>query len=194
MKMCFSLNGDGGGIMMMEEKEKEINEKTTKSGFFSSSFILCGGKSNENRGGGIMMERKKGGEIIRNCLFMKCRSEGKGGGIYLEEKEWKNNDFLLFYCFFNKNEGKDGHDVFLLLPSSSSSCFELPFLSCFSSSGRKRCCVLRRGEEKKWKDEWIEEWREEKGRDGEMCDFEEEKKKEEERGKERKEENERRIK
>ena len=101
----------------------------------NSRFVCCKctgeDRSDGSDGGGVMMWDNDPLIGVRNCLFSYCHSY-KGGGIYLYLPD-DNQLTPVQFCFFTKNSGTYGIDVFVHVEDDS--CWEGIFShSCTSGA------------------------------------------------------------
>ena len=143
---CFAAD-DGAGVHIWNSSAAD--ELFCKN----CRFIYCcipndATITNTPTGGGII---EWSNYVMMRCTNMLCfHNEGTYGGGYATTHECGPSDCLLAFCFFHKNTGTFGNDVYFhSFPSGS------PALFCFSTAKEKRIGFRRTGEWDSTDADWL---------------------------------------
>ncbi|KAH7826051.1 uncharacterized protein MONOS_4179 [Monocercomonoides exilis] len=101
---CLSLN-DAGGLFIGSSKASKA-----KDCVLDCLFINCSGNNADNGDGGGLMNWNPIDKIVtKNCLFIGCHSDFRGGAVSLSTDIYNGN--LLWFCFFHNNSAPQGNDI-----------------------------------------------------------------------------------
>ncbi|KAH7832593.1 uncharacterized protein MONOS_5039 [Monocercomonoides exilis] len=98
---------DGGGLAI-----DSIKTTKSKDCVLDSSFYNCSGHDTRSTEGGAFLNWGPVDKVVtRNCLFHRCSSDFRGGGIGINASNYYGD--LLWFCFFHDNTAPYASDVYI---------------------------------------------------------------------------------
>ena len=119
-----------GGASIIQECSSNIRGAEVIN---NCRYIDCNVTDQSPDGGAVWISTNENLIGFMNCLFSMCNSGKYGGALRHECSEFESNSYPILYCFFNKNKGIYGNDLFVPSIPSDDAC-----LYCFSTSNPGR--------------------------------------------------------